>query len=419
MVNTSDDIQDVIVIGAGIIGLSIALQLHSEGKKVTILDKNTPMHGCSAGNAGFLSEANIFPPATKDIILKLPKLLFAKKGPLVIAPSYMNRMIPWTMKAAATLNHARYHKIVNAFSSLITCSQSSLMTLATKANAQHYLSTEGGLVCFLTKEAFKERQKKIPVWREKGVAVRTLSTAQTLELEPNVSRKIVGSLFFENSGRCKNPQDLGLTYFNYLRAMGVSYIKDEAIDIIDAGEGRWEVKTTKHSLITSKIILSAGYYTERLLKKFGYRNNVVSERGYHLMLKDSAVLLNRPVVFGEPYFAATPMEHGLRLAGTAEFCHPDKPENFSRAYMLKELAQEYIPTLSASEPVPWMGIRPTLPDGLPAIGMVKNQQGLFYAYGHGHNGLMTSAITAECISAMVSGKIPPVDIEPFDLARFD
>lgn len=413
-----NSINDVVVIGAGIVGLSVALKLKTEGYSVAIVDKDDPMQGCSAGNAGFLSEANIFPPATSDIILKLPKLLFAKEGPLVIAPTYLNRMVPWTIKAAATLNRAKYNAIVEAFSSLITRSQASLIKLATIADAQHFLSKEGGLVCFLTREAFEARKEKIPFWRSKGIVVRVLDNAETRKLEPNVTDNIVGSIFFENSGRCKNPQGLGLQYFNYLQEQGVPFYKSSVLKVSRKGVDCWVVKTSVKEVEARKVIFCAGYYTETLLKSFGYSQRVASERGYHLMLPAPEVVLNRPVVFGEPYFAATPMEHGLRLAGTAEFTHPNKPANTARALMLKDLAVRYLPQLNAEQAVPWMGVRPTLPDGLPAIGSVKNQPGLFYAYGHGHNGLMTSAITAECIAALVANKTPPVDIIPFDVLRF-
>lgn len=411
-------INDVVVIGAGIIGLSVALKLKNEGYCVALVDRNEPMEGCSAGNAGFLSEANIFPPATSDIILKLPKLVFAKEGPLVIAPTYLTKMVPWTIKAAATLNRTRYNAIVEAFSTLITRSQTSLVKLATTANAQHYLSREGGLICFLTKEAFEARKLKIPVWRSKGIAVQALSSTETRKLEPDLTEKIVGSIYFENSGRCKNPQGFGLQYFSYLQAEGVPFFKDSVLNVIRNGEGHWLVKTSDKNIEARNVIFCAGYHTETLLKSFGYVQRVASERGYHLMLPTPKVVLNRPVVFGEPYFAATPMEHGLRLAGTAEFTHPNKPANTSRALMLKDLALRYLPQLNAEKAVPWMGVRPTLPDGLPAIGSVKNHSGLFYAYGHGHNGLMTSAITAECISALVGNTMPPVDVSPFDVSRF-
>ena len=145
---------------------------------------------------------------------------------------------------------------------------------------------------------------------------------------------------------------------------------------------------------------------------------LVSERGYHLMLPRPGLSLTRPVVFGEPHFAATPMDEGLRLAGTAEFARWDAPPAWERAHMLLALARQYLRGLDGDEAKPWMGVRPSLPDGLPAIGTVPSAPAIHYAFGHAHNGLTLSAVTARCISALVQGTAPPVDLAPLSLERF-
>ncbi|MBV7547378.1 FAD-binding oxidoreductase [Pseudomonas sp. PDM26] len=409
---------DIVVIGAGIVGLSVALQLHLDGYKVTVIDQSPPMVGCSAGNAGYLSQANIFPPATPDLLLKMPKLLMDKQGPLVIKPSYFGKMVPWALRAVSTLKPAPYAKTVNALSSLITRSQDSLSNLAGQANAAHLLTKEGGLIAFRTQSAFTARQKALPIWRDHGIDVTTLSREETLGLEPALAPDTVGSIHFKNSGRCSDPQGLGLLYAQHLAKGGARFIRDKVISIKQAEMGGWKVAMTTQNLHTPKVVVCAGHASDELLAGFGYRKALVSERGYHLMLPSSGISLTRPVVFGEPYFAATPMLHGLRLAGTAEFCSASAPPNMDRSYMLGNLAKQYLPGLNLEGAEPWMGVRPSLPDGLPAIGQIERSAGFFYAFGHGHNGLMTSAITAKCVSELISARQTTVDITPFDLKRF-
>ncbi|WP_339436755.1 FAD-dependent oxidoreductase [Pseudomonas sp. EL_65y_Pfl1_R32] len=409
---------DVIVIGAGIVGLSIALQLKLDGYKVTVVDQSPAMQGCSAGNAGYLSQANIFPPATSDLLLKLPKLLLDKEGPLVIKPSYLGKMMPWSLRAVSALRSAPYAVNVNALSSLITRSQESLALLAAQANASHLLSTEGGLIVYRTEEAFKAKQKSIPVWRDYGVEVETLTRQKTLEMEPALARDITGAIHFTHSGRCSNPQGLGLLYLEQLKRSGARFVQDRVKNARQIGIDQWEITLSSSRLKSSKVVLCAGHASDELLNGYGYRKALVSERGYHLMIPAPRVQLNRPVVFGEPYFAATPMVHGLRLAGTAEFCAADSPPDMKRSLMLRGLAEKYLPGLNSDDAQPWMGVRPALPDGLPAIGKVEQGIGFYYAFGHGHNGLMTSAITARCVSALIAEREPPVDLKPFDLKRF-
>ncbi|OPG72128.1 hypothetical protein B1219_18415 [Pseudomonas ogarae] len=408
----------VVVVGAGIVGLSIALRLQLEGYEVKVIDKLEPMEGCSAGNAGYFSEANIFPPATPDLLGQLPRLLMSRDGPLVIRPSYIGKMLPWSLRAVSVLKPQPYARVMGALASLIIKSQDSISQLAREANAGHLLTRDGGLHVYKNLGSFKVKQQSLSLWKEHGVSAEVLSGDESRAMEPALASDIIGGIYFPNSGRCSDPKELGMHYFRYLMASGATFIKSAFQRVERSGTGRLEVVHSSGRIGAMKVVMAAGYATSQMLKQYGYTNALVSERGYHLMISHPEVYLGRPVVFGEAYFAATPMDHGLRLAGTAEFCRADALPNMKRAYMLQRLAKQYLPGLSAVTSEPWMGVRPSLPDGLPAIGQVKDEPGLFYAFGHAHNGLTTSAITAHCVAALVDSREPPVDMEPFDYCRF-
>jgi glycine/D-amino acid oxidase-like deaminating enzyme len=411
--------QEILVVGAGIVGLSVALQLQLDGFKVTVVDQDEPMQGCSAGNAGYLSQANIFPPAAPDLLLRFPRLLMASDGPLVISPAYLDKMVPWSLRAVSALRPARYSQTINAFASLITRSQNALVTLARAADASHLLTQEGGLIAYRTQQALQSKQRLIPMWREHGIEVETLSAEAMLAMEPALARDLVGGLFFPRSGRCSNPRMLGLRYLKRLLAGGGRLVAGQVAAIRRNASTGWDVDINGVPTRTDKVVVCAGYQSERLIKGCGFKRVMVSERGYHLMLPQPHVTLSRPIVFGEPLFAATPMQEGLRLAGTAEFCKATAKPNMDRAYMLESIAAQYIPKLRSDDAQPWMGVRPTLPDGLPAIGETSPGSGFFYAFGHSHNGLMMSAISAQCIAAMAQGRLPPIDVLPLDLHRFN
>lgn len=415
----TDAAHDVVVIGAGIVGLSVALQLHLEGLNVTVVDQNDPMEGCSAGNAGYLSQANIFPPATPDLLLKIPRLLLADDGPMVIRPSYLGKMVPWSLRAIGALRPARYMKTIGTFASLITRSQPALHALAASAHASNLLSQEGGLIAYKTEAAFQGKQRSIPVWRDHGVEVEIIGAGELRDLEPALAKDLVGGLFFPGSGRCSNPKALGLRYFDHLTRSGGRFLRGRVGSVSRNADQSWSVTVNGAPILARRVVLCAGHQSEALLDGFGFKSTLASERGYHLMLPESHVSLNRPIVFGEPLFAATPMQEGLRLAGTAEFCKPGSQPNMERAYMLERIAARYIPGLNNSGAKPWTGIRPTLPDGLPGIGEVIPDSGYFYAFGHGHNGLMMSGITAQCIAALILKRPSPVDVSPLSLHRFN
>ncbi len=410
--------ESAIVVGAGIIGLSIALRLRMEGFQVTVIDKQTPMHGVSFGNAGYLSEANIFPPATPDLVRQLPKLMLDKDGPLVIQPTYAFRLVPWAARAMATLKTEPYQRVLASMASLTNAAVTELDALTREASAAHLVTRQGGLVVFRTEAALGAKSRTLPVWNSFGLAAERVSAACVRELEPALSQDVVGGIHFPNAGRCSNPRGLGEHYARRLIDSGARILREEVRTVNLCASGKAEVVTAESAYKADKVVVAAGYLSKDLLTPFGLNVPLAAERGYHLMLPSSQIELRRPVVFGEPFFAATPMDEGLRLAGTAEFAFADSKPNMKRANMLLELAKPYLPGISGTDAKPWMGVRPTFPDGMPAIGKVPGTESVFYAFGHAHSGLTTSAITAKCVARMVRGASPPIDVSAFSLARF-
>lgn len=97
----------VVVVGAGIIGMSVALRLAMADFEVCVIDRGAPMAGCSYGNAGYLTESNIFPPLSRDVLKKLPWFVLNPNSPLVVRPSYIKAFAPWAWQAAKQL---RFHR---------------------------------------------------------------------------------------------------------------------------------------------------------------------------------------------------------------------------------------------------------------------------------------------------------------------
>lgn len=407
-----------IVVGAGIVGLSIALRLRMDGHPVTVIDNNAPMSGVSSGNAGYLSEANIFPPATPDLLRRLPRLLLDKDGPLVVQPRYALRLLPWAWRAVAALRPQPYQAVLSNMAALTGQAIAAFDELTREASAQHLVSRDGGLVAFRSEAALDAKCRALPVWNSYGLAAERVSAASVRELEPALCQDIAGGIFYPNAGRCSNPRSLGEHYARRLVELGGAILRDEVRAVRQAAPGRAEVVTAHGTHSAASVVVAAGYRSGPLLAELGYRVPLAAERGYHLMLPDAGISLRRPVVFGEPYFAATPMDEGLRLAGTAEFAHADAKPDMRRATMLLRLARAYLPGIRGTVARPWMGVRPSFPDGMPAIGRVGHAPSVFYAFGHAHSGLTTSAITARCMSSLVRDMPPPLELSAFRLERF-
>lgn len=408
----------VLVIGAGIVGLSVALQLQLDGHAVTIVDAGEPMKGCSAGNAGCLSEANIFPPVTPDMLIQLPKLLLSRDGPLVIRPSYLGAMGPWFGSALKSLRTADRARIVAAMAAIMSQAMVSLEELAAAGNARDLLSTQGLMVAFRTMSALEARAQRLPIWNRFGIRVSKMGAAEARDRVPALHQDIAGGFLFTGSGHCKNPYLLGIRYLDRLKAAGARLIQARITALEPDANGKARAVTGTGGLLADHIVVCAGYHSKDLLESLGQRVPLASERGYHLMLPQPGINMDLPVIFGEPYFAATPMMHGIRLAGTAEFARHDAAPDYERARMLFRQAQSYLPGISDADAYPWWGVRPTLPDGMPAIGVLDGRPRVLYAFGHSHNGLTLSAVTAKCIAALVAGRETAKPIAEMSLRRF-
>lgn len=409
---------DVAVIGAGIVGLATALQLRLDGHHVTLFDPNDPASGCSSGNAGYLSEANIFPPASTEGLRKLPQMLFERDGPIVIRPGYLPAFVPWGLKAVIASRPSALSRTVVSMAALIRPAIKSYEPLTKAAGAGHLIDKCGALVVCRTPAGLRGKLSRLQTMHDHGIAVEQIDREQIFEMEPELARDIIGGLYYPNSARCLNPRTLGERFAEHLLASGSAHIRTSVRQILPNADGSWRILCADGEHRASRLVVAAGRWSDELMRPLGYHAPLEAERGYHLMLPAPGVALSRPVSMAEAYFVATPMAHGLRLAGTVEFAGTDWPMNPKRSDMLFRLAQPYLPGLRQEQAERWMGVRPSLPDGLPAVGAASGHRNLFYCFGHNHNGLMQAAISGRLVADLVGGLAPTVDPAPYRLERF-
>ncbi len=414
-ISTGDNI---LIVGAGIIGLSLGLRLQLAGRQVTIVDRDAPASGTSYGNAGYLAEGNIFPPASPDMLKKLPALMFDRQGPLVVKPHYLPTLIGWGLKVLASSRSSRQAEIISALSALNRRAINSYTPLLKAAEAEHLFSDRGSLVLCRTADMLAQKRASMSALRAHGISVEELSREDILALEPGVAPDIAGGLFYPNNVHCLNPGALGQKFADAIRRNGGD-IRHARVEHIEPTSDGWRVKMQTGTLSSRQMVVCAGWWSSELLKPLGYKAPLASERGYHLMLPHPQVTLSRPVVMAEHYFAATPMEEGLRLAGTAEFASPDAPMDNRRSDILHAVARPYLPGLQNKDAARWMGVRPSFPDALPAIGTAHRHKGLFYSFGHQHVGLTQGAISAELLASTINTGTPPAELSAMTLSRFD
>ena len=407
----------VAVIGAGVVGVACARALQRAGHAVMLVDPAPPGSLCSAGNAGHIAIEAVSPLARPGVLAGVPRMLADPLGPLTLRARGLPRMLPWMLRFAAAARPARVRAGTAALAGLLGASVADwLAALDTPALAA-LLRREGALALSETPAGLAAARAEALVMAAHGVRLEALGPAEVAARLPALAVPATGGQWFPDAMHAVNPQRLVRDLAARVVADGGSLL---ALPVTGfrAAEGRVAaIRTPAGERPVSAVVLAAGLASAGLAGQLGLHLPITAERGYHAMLPAGAAAIPCPVSFAERGFIATPMEHGLRLAGTVELGAAGRAPDWSRADVLVRHAHALFGTGARAESR-WRGDRPTLPDYLPAIGRVPGLANAVVAAGHQHLGLTLAASTARIVAALLTGGEPGADLRPFDPARF-
>lgn len=412
---------DIVVIGAGIIGVACALQLARQGRQVVVVDQQEPGMGASFGNAGHLATEQVFPIADLSILKRLPAMLLDPMGPLRLDWKYLPRALPWFARLLLNLRPARYRRTVAGIRALNESSLGAWQRLLHSMGRAELLREDGSLLVFERAESLQAiealqqrmKQQQVPVEFWSGDAIRKAA--------PQLSDAIQGGLFFPATGHFLDPYHVVCELVQAAKASGVHFLKRQVLDARLEAQGV-SISTDQGLLTAHKVLIACGAHSATLTAALtGKKVPLDTERGYHLMLPQEHHRLPFAVTSLERKFIMTPLPGGLRLAGTVEFAGLKRPANMARAWQLHRLSEGlFREDLNAEGATPWMGFRPSLPDSLPIIDRVCDGKVLL-AFGHQHLGLTQAAVTAEMVGRLLTSQhLPPnlPAIAPYCLHRF-
>jgi D-hydroxyproline dehydrogenase len=409
---------DVAVIGGGIIGTTAALELQRRGYEVTIVERDEVGAGTAGGSAGYLAWNDIFPIPNPRVIAGLPRMLLDKRGPLVIKPSYLPHIMGWGLRFLLAARPAAVQSAIAALAPLNRLARECLFDLARYAGAEQYLITETVFHVCRDEKTLEHAASLQPLLAAQGFNTQLLDRRAVRAAEPSLSDMVAGAVAYPGSGRCSSPPQFGKALAQYFRSQSGGIITASA-DAIERAGASWRIHTSVGVDIESaNVVVANGAWSDEILRTVGYRIPMQSARGYHLMIPNAGAMPSRTLNFEPEHFCATPMDEGLRLAGTVEFAGKEAPPNPYRADMLYDIARDYLPALKRDGAVRWMGHRPSLPDSLPIISPLRRAPGIVAAVGHERRGLTESAVTARCLADLVEGTAPPIDLAPFSIERF-
>jgi glycine/D-amino acid oxidase-like deaminating enzyme len=411
---------DVVVLGAGIVGVSAAYAARQRGLSVVLVERREPGSETSYGNAGILSSGSISPLNNPSLWNALPKYLSNGHAALRWNPAWAIRNIDWIARFLANATASRLRPRATALHGLIGASLKLHRDWIVKAGAAQRIRETGWLKAWRS-DALAAAKAEQALLSEFGIASELLDRQAISALEPNILPVYRVGLLHTQTASVDSPGAVVKAYAKMFSGSGgelrQSDIKAIMPDGQDVGKG-WRVVLADGELAARHVVVALGPWSPDLLRPLGYRVPMAFERGYHREFKPNpARSLLRPIHDAEGSFLMTPMEQGIRVTSGVELTDRDAPSSFAQLDQVVPLAHGVV-EFGDAVGEPWRGARPTLPDSLPMIGPAPRHSGLWLAFGNQHIGFTTGPATGAAIAAMIGGAPPPFDVSAFTPSRY-
>ena len=410
---------EVIVIGAGMVGTSIAWHLQKNGSQVLLLDKKLPGSETSYGNAGLIQREAIhthpFPRQITEMIRVLPNQGTDIRYRIPAILRYHQALLQyWKYSAPATVK-----QIEAEWQTLIAHCTSEHQTMITASGADELITRDGWLQLHRSEETFKEAIASAIAAREQGVEHNVLNVEELKAMEPSANFEgFVGAIHWLNSWQVSNPSALVKAYAKNFQDMQGTIKESSVKEIVQDGEG-WKIITDNDTYYSDKLVIAAGPWSNDLIRPLGYNLPLFPMRGYHQHFKvTDKNNINHSMFDMDKGFVMGPMQQGIRITTGAEMTTMDAPKNFGQLKTVLKFARKILPLEDAVESEAWAGSRPCMPDMKPVIGPAHKHEKLWFAFGHSHQGFTLGPMTGRIVEELIHNKPVVVDVEPFSAERF-
>lgn len=407
----------VTVIGGGIVGICTALSLVERGARVRLIDRDEPGQGASYGNAGVISPWSVVPNSIPGLWKNIPGWLLDPEGPIHLPLRKLPKFVPWGLRFLSQGRASRVRKISAAMATLNLHSIELFRRHLAGTNHEHLIRDSMYVHVYRREKDVSLTNLENDLRRAAGADVEPVDGAELRRIEPALSTDYKAAILIKGQARAHDPGKIGQVLADKLQKLGGEILR-RTVKRLDRWENGWKIATDNGVLEAEQIVIAAGIWSAALLKPLGISLPLAAERGYHVMFRSPGVELDNSVMDTELKFVSSSMEGGLRSAGTAEFTDIDAPETRARAQILVRQSRRMLPDLNTSDTQSWMGVRPSFPDSLPALGPIPGQSGLFAAFGHSHHGLMMAPKTGELVADCVMGRRSNIDLGPYRTDRF-
>ncbi len=408
----------VTVVGAGIVGVASTLWLQRAGFKVTLIDSGAVGEGASFGNAGNISPGAVVPYLIPGIWREAPGWLLDPQGPLAVRPGHFFKVLPWLSRAVRSAKEEAALATSRAMHALHGGTIEAYDVITKGTDAEGLIELSGQLYVSEKPDSAQGSALSQRMREMAGVRSTVLDWMEIREFEPSLAPIYKSGLLLPDNGRCKNPHQLVTGLARAAERNGATILRGKVTGFQKEGRKVQAILVDGRAHPVDRVVIAAGAGSGDLTAQLGTKIPVEAERGYHITIEDPGVQPRIPVTNTDAKFACSPMNCGLRLAGTAEFGGIDSEPNWQRAELLKSQAQKMFPGVRLDKITRWAGNRPSLPDGLPVLGVAPKFDNAWFAFGNSHFGMSAGSVMGKLLAELVAGRPSSVDITPFSTSRF-
>jgi glycine/D-amino acid oxidase-like deaminating enzyme len=407
----------IVVVGAGIVGVSTAIWLRRSGHEVTLIDKDKPGQAASYGNAGLLAQWAIVPVTTPGLQKTALKYVFDRNSPLFLRWSYLPKVAPWLLKFVAHANDTDAHKAASGLVPILGDAVEQHKHLAKGTSAENRLIESAYSFAYESRKEFNKDTYGWNLRREHGMVPDIIEGADVQEYDPILGPNIGLLAVMKDHGHVLYPGMYVTELAQSFADAGGKIVQATVQDFDLSGGTVQSVQTDAGQFECDRAVVTSGIWSKPLMAKLGLKVPLETERGYHVIFKNPSQLPKHPMMVASGKFAVTPMGDSLRCAGTVElggiYAGPSK----APIALLRKKAALAFPDMTYASTEEWMGFRPSTPDSLPLIGQI-GESGVFAGFGHQHIGLTAGPKTGRLIADMINQNTPNIDLRPYDPMRY-
>ena len=400
----------VLVVGAGMVGVSAAIWLQRGGVDVELVDRADPGQGASWGNAGVLAASSVVPVTVPGLLARAPRMLLDPRQPLFLRWRYLPRLLPWLLRYLRHATTGEANRIAAILAPLVGDSVEQHRALAEGTGAESFLLPSDYLFLYRDRAAHAADSFGRSLRLAHGFPEVALEGAALREYDPAIAAGIGFAARLPDHGRIRDPGAYIAALARYFRSAG-GRIRKASVDRVLHRDGRVVgVRAGGETLAADTVIVAAGAWSGPLARGLGVDVPLESERGYHLEFREPSVQPRAPMMVAAGKCVLTPMDGRLRIAGLVEFgglAAPPSPRPFA---LLRRVATATLPGLAWKRELRWMGHRPATADSIPVIGRVPGVAGACLAFGHHHVGLTAGPKTGRLLAGLVTGRRSNIDL---------